>query len=332
MEDKWWVAALAGVVLALLPWLFLIGKMRLFRPGQDPELVKILQLAKALSKGEGPLSFRQVRLIEKADPWVMYRVLVREFEHWSEVKQLAVGNVLARLGYIERAIKQLESPHAVDRTQAAELLGLLRSPTAVGPLLEKLSDPDEEVRLAAAGALRRVQDPVVVPYLLHALENPDRVTPARAADVLIAMGQEVVDAVLEAAEKASGNTKGLMIAILGEIGDKRAVPFLVQQLNDTSPIVRERAAEALGHMRCEEAGPPLIDALRDTAPQVRARAAQALGEMGCWDALPALSEARKDPEWVVRASANQAITEIMRKNQQHSRSAEKRKSPRGEGE
>lgn len=332
MEDKWWLAALAGVVLALLPWLFLVGKTRLFRPGQDPDLVKILQLAKALGKGEGPLSFRQVRLIEKADPWVVYRVLVREFEHWSEVKQLAVGNVLARLGYIENAVKQLESPHPVERAQAAELLGLLRSPTAVGPLLERLSDPDEEVRLAAAGALRRIQDPIMVPYLLDALGNPDRITPARAADVLIAMGPEVVDAVLEAAEKASGSSKGLMIAILGEIGDKRALPFLVQQLADDSPMVRERAAEALGHMRCEEAGLPLIAALRDPAPQVRARAAQALGEMGCWDALPALSEARKDGEWVVRASANQAIAEIMRRNQQHSRGAEKKKPPRGEGE
>lgn len=308
MEIKWWMAALAGTVLALVPLLFFRGKIR--PRSREPELEKIARLSLLLARGQGPLSFFQIRQLEKADPWVVYRVLLKDYEGWSKARQLAVICVLAQNGYVERSIKLLKSTNHLDRIQGAEMLGFLQSSSAVDALLEALGDSRDEVRWVAASALRRMREVSVVPKLIEALEPPRSVTPARVADVLVAFGSLAAELILKALNEVSESTRRTLIAILGEIGGPEVIENLTQALRDPSPCIRACAAEALGRIGGTDSGPALTQLLKDPEAEVRARAAQALGSLGWREALPALQELRRDENWTVRASVNQAVQEL----------------------
>ncbi|NPV89191.1 MAG: HEAT repeat domain-containing protein [Firmicutes bacterium] len=309
VEIKWWMAALAGMILALVPSLFLWGKVR--PRNKNPELLKIAKLSKALSRGRGPLTYSQVRKIEKADPWVVYRVLLKDYDFWTPERQIAITCCLARNGYVEQSIKMLKSSNPVERVQGAELLGFLQSQSGVAPLLEALGDPQDEVRLVTATALKRMNDLNIVLPLIKSLEPPVKATPARVAEILFALGPPVVEPILRAMDGVTEPTRGVLISILGEIGGAGITDELFRALQDRAPHIRGRAAEALGRIGGQEAGTRLIPLLTDSSAEVRARAAQALGEMGCQEALPALQELKqRDEEWKVRASASHAIREM----------------------
>jgi HEAT repeat protein len=317
MEIPWWVAALAGIVLALLPSIFLVGKLRP-RAVPDKQVAEIARLSNALSRGSGALSYKQIHLIEKAEPSMVMRVIQSDFFEWSRERQGAVVNLLARLGYVDLALDQISSQNHQKRAQAVEMLGILQSPNGVMPLIDLLSDPEEEVRWAASAALCRIQEPSVIEPLLKALEEPTEVTPARVADVLISMGSHAVKPLLDAYPHMEEKARGICLEILGQIGDNRAVESLINGIRDESPWVRSKAVQALGEMRVIEAGPQLVEVLQDPVPEVRARAAQALGCLEWWGALSALNEARKDRDWLVRVSANQALAALTGKKNQNS--------------
>jgi len=96
---------------------------------------------------------------------------------------------------------------------------------------------------------------------------------------------------------------------LGEIGDRQALPALLEALEDKEWWVREAAEGAL-----RKIGPPALpaplEALKDKDWQVRWAAAEALGRIGDLQALPALLEALKDKDWQVRWAAAWALGEI----------------------
>jgi HEAT repeat protein len=87
------------------------------------------------------------------------------------------------------------------------------------------------------------------------------------------------------------NTKGLIKALqdaklrrdavvaLGKIRDPRAVPSLIDTLQDPDPKVQQAAAVALGEISDTAAAQPLVDALKNRNLYVRQAAAEALGKV-----------------------------------------------------
>ena len=65
----------------------------------------------------------------------------------------------------------------------------------------------------------------------------------------------------------------------------------VDLLENALPLVRQRAAEALGEIKHKSAVPHLIQALKDPVWQVRGHAAEALGKIGHVSAVPNLAKA-----------------------------------------
>ena len=96
---------------------------------------------------------------------------------------------------------------------------------------------------------------------------------------------------------------------LGRIGDRAAVPALIEALKDPEKAVRREAAKALGAIKDARAVGALVAALRDGDVNVRAYAAYALGEIKASTAAGALLEALRDPEWCVRDQAAWALRE-----------------------
>jgi HEAT repeat protein len=130
---------------------------------------------------------------------------------------------------------------------AAGALGKFRSRARMPALEDALSDPDPAVRANAAGALERIGERASVPALLAALV---RETDEDAADA--------------------------MIHALGASGDPRAADGLVVVLSGRVPRLRESAAAMLGKLGDERAVDPLIAATRDPDHEVRLTAVWAL--------------------------------------------------------
>jgi HEAT repeat protein len=96
--------------------------------------------------------------------------------------------------------------------------------------------------------------------------------------------------------------------VLGNLGDRRATPLLVDALKDSSPETRIYAALGLGRLRDPAAVPALLDVAIKDERDVRKAAIYALGEIGDLRALPWLVEALNDPIADVRFNAAIAVT------------------------
>lgn len=69
-------------------------------------------------------------------------------------------------------------------------------------------------------------------------------------------------------------------AALGELGDKSAIPYLIDALGSPSESVRQSAASSLWELRAVEAIPALKKLSNDPSPGVRANAGQAIKDLG----------------------------------------------------
>ncbi|MBW4697898.1 MAG: HEAT repeat domain-containing protein [Aphanocapsa lilacina HA4352-LM1] len=149
-----------------------------------------------------------------------------------------------------------------------------------------------------------------------------------------------VEQLLQDLRGADVNRRMLAARAFSEIQDARAVPALIEMLDDDCPLVRVSAAYAVGRNPCSEAVEPLIavldrdwngyvrkglvwalgnccdarafdslvEALMTDIPAVRLWAASALGQLGDLRALGPLSVAlAKDPFAVVRSNCAWAL-------------------------
>ena len=217
----------------------------------------------------------------------------------------------AELEIIDHYIAALSSGRTRrGRVAAAEALGDLADPTAVGVLLGGLRDRVPEVRVQSAHALAAIRDPLTVGALLDALASEQEVWVAeRLADALVAFeSAAVLDTALRLENMdydgdATPPWAPLATRGLGTIGDVRAQPALVRMLGAPDASLRQLAAESLGKCGTPEVVPVLIGALSDVAPGVRANAATALGRHLDSRSRHSLVAALDDQSDIVRRAA-----------------------------
>jgi HEAT repeat protein len=96
---------------------------------------------------------------------------------------------------------------------------------------------------------------------------------------------------------------------LVNMGD-RAMPGLIECLDDDSWEMRVRAARELGYRGDLSAVPVMIECLSDEDQNVRCGAAQALGDLGDPSAVPALVEQLSDEDEYLRSNAAKALAKL----------------------
>jgi HEAT repeat protein len=184
---------------------------------------------------------------------------------------------------------------------AAKGLAGIDDPRTVPGLVALAAGP--AARPALAGLLRRA-DPRSVPALQRALRGDDRVARRLAAAALVAVG--AAEALRGMVLSGSSQTRRAAIWGLAELGDPADAGRLVSVLlNGEDPLVRARAAAALGRLGAAWAVVALVTALDDAHPRVRANAATALGALG--GGQEALRAATSDPHRDVRDAATAAL-------------------------
>lgn len=95
--------------------------------------------------------------------------------------------------------------------------------------------------------------------------------------------------------RVSSDTRYGTIWVLGQLGNRRAVPALISALKDKSPILRAEAARQLGLIQGKRAIVPLAEVLcTDVDAEVREAASYALGYLQDPRSFNALLEALRD--------------------------------------
>ena len=161
-------------------------------------------------------------------------------------------------------------------------------------LLDSLSSTDACVRqLDVLLLVREGEDAQVAPGLIERLGSPDSSLRSVAAFGLGMVGSETaVDPLISAARAADVGTRANAVWALGRIEDGRALRPLTAALGDRSPLVRQAAAEGLGHLDSTTAVAALLPVLaRDPVARVRRTAAWALGNLEADEAVAGLSSA-----------------------------------------
>lgn len=113
--------------------------------------------------------------------------------------------------------------------------------------------------------------------LLPLLSDPDSDVREAVGESLVHIGADARSG-LEAAllEARNPDSRTVAARALGQIGERKSVPALIQALNDVSSWVRIAAAESLGQIQDRQAREPLQAALEDESADVREAAQQAL--------------------------------------------------------
>ena len=203
--------------------------------------------------------------------------------------------------------------HTATRDTAAEVLGRLKDPGALEPLVAMMKSQDPTARRMAAEALEQLADPRSVDAWIEAMASPDLIEIASRSLKRIAELRERIAGILDRLRDIE-DTVVLEEARIGISMDlimlgRPAVLDLLDALNDDLWVVREAAAQALGIIGDLRAVEPLLNkAKTDRDRGVRESCIKALGEFGDARSIDVLIEAVQDR--TTRLAASEAMSKI----------------------
>ncbi|HEX7735645.1 MAG TPA: HEAT repeat domain-containing protein [Ktedonobacteraceae bacterium] len=131
------------------------------------------------------------------------------------------------------------------REAAIYILGLMGSLAAVPELINAMHDTQTSTRLQATKALGRTGSPDAVPALLDVLPGADERMSSQIFMALVGLGHVAVPVLLDYAHSHSSWLRWHSIRALGAIRDPRALPELVNALQDSDHSVAWMAAKGL---------------------------------------------------------------------------------------
>ncbi len=118
-------------------------------------------------------------------------------------------------------------------------------------LVPFLSDPAPEVRQCAALGLAAKPDESAVEPLVRALNDEDSMVATLAANALVKTGSPAVPSLIEAVKRQTGEAAGSQsqrihaLRALAEIRDHRAIPVMMQVMQEDSALLQHWAQEGL---------------------------------------------------------------------------------------
>lgn len=109
-----------------------------------------------------------------------------------------------------------------------------------------LTDPAPEVRQCAALGLAAKPHESAISPLVQALSDADSMTGNLAANTLIQVGGDAVPALIQCVkDESSQSARVLALRALAEIRDHRAIPVMMQVMEENSALLQHWAKEGL---------------------------------------------------------------------------------------
>lgn len=183
-----------------------------------------------------------------------------------------------------------------------ELTALIDDPMAF------VADPRDELRRLAASLLgERVGDEGVAARLADLLASDPAAAVRAAAAQSLARSRDPRPLLAASGDEAPTVREAVAFA-LGEVGDRRAVPWLAEAAAaDADDATREAAVAALGAIGDDQAVPLLVELTTSAPPKVRRRAVVALSAFDGPQADAAIRAARADRNPMVKEVAEMVV-------------------------
>jgi HEAT repeat protein len=254
--------------------------------------------------------------VEPVDPQIQQWIQDLQ-NHDDDIRKKAVFMLGEKRAAATSAVPNLISifpnePNKVIRNNIARALGKIADSAAVNVLSESLFDEDYYVKLSSAWALGKIKDTRAVQPLLRLIKGGGaKVFTMHGSESKIDQNQPVTETlktegmkymdvqisaikalgeirdenavgglVAELAEEEAGQVRCAIALSLGKIGSSKAVPALIESLNDKIWYMRRDAAIALGQIRDTSAIEALIDKLQDPYTEVAEESINSIQNMG----------------------------------------------------
>jgi HEAT repeat protein len=295
------------LILAIIGLHFAVRRRSLRR---DAFLADALPVVKSYLAGSTTLAEVVEHLRKDRSDALGLLIRLSETATPEETRQLQA--ILSAFPFVQNELAALKSRRVAVRLKNAQILGYLRDPSAIPPLLDALEDDAFSVRIAAAQSLARLGHTETVLPILHALNVPGEVPIRRVAEVLFDFGPAATEPMLHVLEAPETPFSQLTIAVrvCGMLGEERAVPRLIELLQHESMPVRLNSVRSLAAIGDASAVPAISALAEDPSWEVRNAVMQALGTMKACDHIPILISGLADSEWWVRYSAAQALYKL----------------------
>jgi len=268
----------------------------------------LLLLLTACQKG-GPIDLEALKGRAQAGDGAAYRELIDLLAVSEWHLNDRVYPIILELG--ESTVPYLlEAVHTEDRIRREHViaaLGTLKANAAIAPIGRVLENPTLQRRYVAAWALGEIDDPRGIPFLLTALDDGDDEVQRFAVRALIKLNRQAVEPLLAYLSTASDRGTAAAVRALGDIGDVRALPALLERADGAA---RQDVLHALGKLKDPRAEAVLIEGLHDADWRSRMNAAMALGALGGPAAAAALEPTVEDEVMVVREWAARSLEMI----------------------
>ncbi len=266
------------------------------------------------------LNPEELRFFEQSWPTIE---LKRRQQITSRLVKLAEDNFDLNFDNIFRNC--LKDQNAEVRSKAIEGLWENEEVSLISPLVNLLEqDTSEKVRSAAAtalgkfamlaelGKLRPCHVSKVSQVLLSTITDKGKPTEVkrRALEAVAPLSlPQVSKAIMESYQSCDSKLKISAIYAMGKNCERRWLPILLGELNNTNAETRYKATGACGELGEEEAVPYLIKLIDDPDVDVQLAAIQALGKIGGSEAKAYLEQCLDSPDEVTNEAAKQALSE-----------------------
>src|SRR5438132_1403935 len=223
--------------------------------------------------------------------------------------------VLGRLkdpGALEPLVTMLKSQDATARRMAAEALEQLADPRSADAWIEAMGDPT--LRVIASRSLKHIAElRERIEGILNGLRDIEDTVALEEARVgvvmnLIALGRPAVADLLVALEDEHWMVREVAAQALGLIGELRAVEPVLRTAKGGGPGCPDRGRHRMSgetDRRIEQ----LLAALRDDNEALRDHAVASLGQLGA-AAIERLINLFADEDRVIREAARQAVVQV----------------------
>ncbi|MBF0547382.1 MAG: HEAT repeat domain-containing protein [Candidatus Riflebacteria bacterium] len=242
------------------------------------------------------------------------RILLEALRTGNKQLRYVIAAALGESGdrrVIKVLIDSLADPDWTIRKSATQALAEIGE-NAIDCLIEALFEPNEDVRDGCLLALVRVGTNAIN-RLLTAIETMDDNQRYLIRKSMVKMGNRVVEPLLRLFKSRKPEIMSFCAATLGEIGNPKSVPILLEGLSHESWTVRRSCAYALGDIG-EKGVDKIAEALKSPNDDVRywvTRILESIGEPGMAYLVGALTDKNKSIRYfaakALRSSNNPEI-------------------------
>jgi serine/threonine-protein kinase len=201
------------------------------------------------------------------------------------------------------------------QNRVVDVLIKANSPEIIKHLVPALKDENENSRRAAVEVLNVIGDASSVKYLLAIIKDDDWWVRSRAGDALGRIGgRKVIDAVLQLLNDKDDNIRRTAIEIINQTKDEQAVDHLLMSTRDADWWVSERAVDALAAIGNKRALPRMVEMLKADVAKTLPVVVRALGKLGDTTTVDLLTPLINRPDKAIRIEVIQALTLLIDEN------------------